>query len=124
MQIPWRERGAAASSVAAPAVSVDQERGPVRCSDCGVEEGALHLVGCEVEVCPVCGGQALACYEHCRTQAGRPRQAYLTRAARAVRRHEGPLRPLPAPLAGDVHGQQRGVAGQRAAGPVARDPVS
>ena len=58
-------------------MSADQARGPAKCSDCGVEEGALHLVGCETEVCPVCGGQALACYEHCRTQAGRPRQAYL-----------------------------------------------
>jgi hypothetical protein len=25
------------------------------CGDCGVEEGRLHILGCDMEVCPFCG---------------------------------------------------------------------
>jgi hypothetical protein len=33
----------------------------VRCHDCGVEEGQLHKPGCDMEICPLCGGQLIGC---------------------------------------------------------------
>ena len=34
-------------------------RGP--CHDCAALSGQLHALGCDVERCPVCGGQPFAC---------------------------------------------------------------
>jgi hypothetical protein len=31
------------------------------CGDCGVQRGELHLVGCDLEQCPRCHGQAIGC---------------------------------------------------------------
>jgi hypothetical protein len=31
------------------------------CGDCGVKEGQLHILGCDMEVCPFCGGQLPSC---------------------------------------------------------------
>lgn len=31
------------------------------CGDCGVKRGQLHVVGCDIERCPACRGQAIMC---------------------------------------------------------------
>ena len=31
------------------------------CHDCGVEEGQLHILGCDNERCPFCGNQLISC---------------------------------------------------------------
>jgi hypothetical protein len=31
------------------------------CGDCGVEEGELHKIGCDLELCSICGEQFITC---------------------------------------------------------------
>jgi hypothetical protein len=38
------------------------------CGDCGAPLGTLHFLGCDCELCPICGGQAMTCEEHCCTK--------------------------------------------------------
>lgn len=38
-----------------------RERAPARCGDCGVARGGVHHHGCDMEQCPNCGGQMIAC---------------------------------------------------------------
>jgi hypothetical protein len=32
-----------------------------RCGDCNVARGGLHHLGCDIERCPLCGGQLISC---------------------------------------------------------------
>jgi len=46
----------------------ERDGGP--CHDCNVLDGGIHHFGCDMELCPVCGGQFISCgcfdecYEH------------------------------------------------------------
>jgi hypothetical protein len=34
------------------------------CGDCGVKRGQFHVTGCDLELCPKCGGQFISCRCH------------------------------------------------------------
>lgn len=46
------------------------------CHDCYVDEGEIHDLGCDMEECPVCGGQAITCFEHCVNSDGTLRDSF------------------------------------------------
>lgn len=35
--------------------------GDLACGDCGVVDGQIHVLGCDLERCPACGGQKITC---------------------------------------------------------------
>jgi hypothetical protein len=47
---------------------------PSRCGDCGVKPGGFHHLGCDLQRCPVCGGQMLSC--GCRFDEDGPTDPY------------------------------------------------
>ena len=38
-----------------------EKQTPVTCHDCGCKEGEIHELGCDMERCPECGNQLIAC---------------------------------------------------------------
>lgn len=56
------------------------------CHDCGITVGQLHVPGCDVEMCPVCHGQAISC--DCEYYPGDSEQ--LKRAAQSLHRDPTP----------------------------------
>jgi hypothetical protein len=47
------------------------------CPDCGAKRGQKHSIGCEWDQCPVCGIQAIQCFEHCYREDGHPRLSFI-----------------------------------------------
>ena len=43
-------------------MTIDEDQhGNLSCHDCGAKEGEIHELGCDMERCPMCGGQLISC---------------------------------------------------------------
>jgi len=60
-----------------PPESLDNPDARKRCPDCDAIEGSLHLAGCDMERCGLCGGQYISCDCRARRTADTPRVPYI-----------------------------------------------
>jgi hypothetical protein len=56
-----KEAGTWVGSIIAHVLGVSDDVKRHQCGDCGVSEGELHELGCDMERCPFCGHQLISC---------------------------------------------------------------
>lgn len=58
--------------VGAPGDYLEGEDKDARCRDCGAKMGEYHQLYCDIQRCPICGGQLLSC-DHAELRIYHPR---------------------------------------------------
>lgn len=58
--------------VGAPGDFLENEGKDARCGDCGAKMGEYHKLYCDIQRCPICGGQLLSC-DHAELRIYHPR---------------------------------------------------